>query len=260
MKCMVVLASLGVLIGGCRTPVQRTAIAALPRAFEPSSYANCYNGVGFFRVSKAEVDRLVPDGFTARDGSIMGPEHKGYGVIALIYYSCPRAGGGEDGLAIVATPIADPSFVVDLRAVRWNWYEFGRLVDSRERVEELRSRGLSAQAATFSHRPFREGDTESSFVASVEGGQLFAVRAVLTDSVNFEAQSHRLWHRRPDGRLVSTRLDFAYHHSWIGRFASCSFHSRLLAVVDLSPIECTGAGVTEAIESLSFKEQVILWR
>jgi hypothetical protein len=244
----------------CSAPNRRLSTSLLPQAFDSTSHSACYNGVGFFRVPKADLQRRLPGGFVARDGSLLGREHAGYGLVALAYYDCQRRGGDEDRFAVIATPVENPSFAQDLRPVRWSWYEFGRVADNRERVEIARERGFSVQIATLSHPPFHEGDRQSSFTAVVNGKPLFEVRAALTDSVNFQAQSHRFWHRRRDGRVVSTRFDFGYHHSWVGRFDGCTFHGEALGIPELSSIECTGIGVTEAIERLPMTEQVIRWR
>lgn len=254
------LAAIALLLQACRpsTPPVNAILAA--QVFDPENRANCYNGVGFFRVAKAELDQRLPRGLVSRDGSLLGSEHGGYGLVALIYLSCPRADAGDYRFALIATPIEDPKAAADLRAVRWNWYEFARIVDSQERANQMHARGFSVQPGNLSHFPFREGATESSFSVRVGHEQLFEVRAALTDSVNFPPQSHRFWHQRSDGRLVTTRLDFAYHHSWLGRFASCSLNSGLLTVTRLSPMRCSGIGVTEAIERLDFLEQVILWK
>lgn len=251
--------SVGIL-AACSTPAHRLATSLIPQAFEATSDSRCHSGAGFFRVPKSDLQRRLPTGFVVRDGSLLGGEYAGYGLLVVAYYNCPRGAGGSDGFAIVATPIEDPGFALDLRPVRWNWYEFGRIANNRERVERAREQGLSAQLATLSHAPFHEGDRSSSFAAAIDGRRLFEVRAALTDSVNFQAQSHRFWHLRADGHLVSTRLDFGYHHSWVGRLDGCSFEGETLAIAELSSIECTGVGVSEAIESLPMSEHVILWR
>lgn len=180
--------------------------------------------------------------------------------MVFIYFSCPSSIDSSIQTAIIATPIEEPSLANDLRTVRWNWYEFARITGTSKQAEELSSIGLSAQHATLSNTPFHEGDTVSFFKAIVPDALLFEVGAKLTDSVNFEAQSHRLWHQRSDGHLVTTRLDFEYHHSWIGKFKSCTFNAGLLSVADLKGIECTHIGITEAIESINFTEQIMLWR
>jgi hypothetical protein len=110
------------------------------------------------------------------------------------------------------------------------------------------------------HTLFHEGDTITFFKANLPDGLLFEVGLELTDSVNFEPQSRRLWHQRSDGHLVTTRLDFEYHHSWIGKFKSCSFNAVLLTVADLKGIECAHIGITEAVESINFTEHIMLWR
>jgi len=251
--------SVGIL-AACSTAARAPATSVIPRGFEVISHSRCYSGAGFFRVPKSDLQRRLPTSFVVRDGSLMGGEYAGYGLLVVAYYECPRAGGGSDGFAILATPIEDPEFAPDLRPVRWNWYEFGRVANTRERVERAREQGLSAELATFSHPPFQEGDRTSSYAAAIDGRRLFEVRAALTDSVNFQAQSHRFWHRNADGHLASTRLDFGDHHSWIGRFDGCSFEGETFAIAELSSIKCTGIGVTEAIESIQMSEHVIRWR
>ena len=260
MKPVLLISAIVLLLGGCLRSASPASSIPTVQVFEPESRSNCFNGVGFFRVAKGELDQRLPPGFRSRDGSLLGRAHAGFGLVALIYYSCPRPSGADYRVALIATPIEDPSLSAELRAVRWNWYEFARLVDSPEVVGQMKDRGFSVQAADLSHRPFREGATVSSFSVTDRQRPLLDVRASLTDSVNFQAQSHRYWHQRADGRLVTTRLDFAYHHSWIGRFASCTLNSRLLTVINLSPMSCSGEGITEAIETLNFTEQVILWR
>ena len=128
-----------------------------------------------------------------------------------------------------------------------------RLEGDPARVETLSGYGFSVQRATFSHDSFAEGDTESRFTVSVPGGTVLSVTAALTDSVNFEAQSHRFWHVAEDGRLLSTRLDFEYHHSWLGSFRTCELVSSLLeADSTVRDLECSAVGVTEAIERIDF--------
>lgn len=257
MKSAPLLSALLLLGSACHARVSSVP-TRLPEAFAPVRYSNCYNGAGFFRTDKAKLTARMPTKFVPRDGSVLGPAHQGYGLVALILLACPHA-GGTDRVAIIATPIEDPSFASDLRAVRWNWYEFGRLVGDQARLEQLTKYGYSVRQASLTYVPFHEGDRESSFAAGLAGRTLFQVRATVTDSVNFQAQSHRFWHQRPAGGLVSTRLDFDYHHSWIGRFASCTFEASVFPEANLVGIECSGEGVTEAIESLTYTEQVVVW-
>jgi hypothetical protein len=254
--------SLLFLCGSCREHTSGTDSAKFPQVFAPKSYTDCYNAAGFFRANKDEINSRLPKGFTARDaGSILGSEYNGYSFLVFIYFSCPSSYDDSSfQTTIIATPIEEPALANDLRTVRWNLYEFARLAGTLKQADELSALGLSVQHATLSNTPFHKGDTVAFFKADVLDGLLFEVGARLTDSVNFEAQSHRLWHQRADGHLVTTRLDFEYHHSWIGKLKSCSYDAGLLTVSDLKGIECTEVGITEAIESVSFTENIILWR
>ena len=232
-----------------------------PRALPTKSFTDCYNGAGFFRVNKDNLTARLPKDFVARDGGeILGEQFKGYGYLVLIYFACPLGNDSTMQLAVIATPIQEPTFANDMRTVRWNWYEFGRIVATSNQAKDLNALGFSAQYAILSNTAFHEGDTITSFEAKVDDNILLRVEMSLTDSVNFQAQSHRLWHQRSDGRLVSTRWDFEYHHSWTGKFENCSFNSDILSVADLKGLECSGEGITEAIERISFSENLMVWR
>lgn len=249
------------LCGSCREHVSRSNSVEFPQALASKNYTDCYNAAGFFRANKSEINSRLPMGFTAQDGSsILGPDYKGYSFLIFIYFSCPSSVGRSFQTTIIATPIEEPPLTNDLRTVRWNLYEFARIAGTSTQAEELSNVGLSAQHATLTNTPFHEGDTVTFFKATTLDGLLFEVGAKLTDSVNFEAQSHRLWHQRSDGNLVTTRLDFEYHHSWIGKVNSCSYNAGLLTVADLKGIECTHMGVAEAIESINFTEHRMLWK
>ena len=210
---------------------------ARPEVLPETRYEGCFNGVGFFEVDRADLAARLPEGFTPRDGAFMGSEYEGKGMLALLYYACPASGDVRRRLALIATPVEPRPLAPVLREVRWSWYELAR----------------------FGHEPFREGDTVAEFRVSVQDGEVFSVRAALTDPIDFAAQSHRFWHEADDGRLISARLDFADHHSWIGSFHACDLQPRLLPTDVLDGIECSGRGITEAIETLDFTEQVVLW-
>lgn len=254
--------SLLFLCGSCRENSAATDSAKFPQVFPSKSYVDCFNAAGFFRADKNEINSRLPKGFTARDaGSILGSEYNGHSFLVFIYFSCPPSDDNSSfQTTIIATPIEEPVLASDLRTVRWNWYEFARLAGTSQQADELSALGLSVQHATLTNTPFHEGDTVAFFKADILDGLLFEVGARLTDSVNFEAQSHRLWHQRADGHLATTRLDFEYHHSWIGKLKSCSYDASLLTVADLKGIKCTQVGVTEAIERINFRENIILWR
>lgn len=232
---------------------------AAPQVVASESYEGCFNGAGFFEMDFADLATRLPAGYAPLDGSFLGPEYAGKGLLAMVYLSCPLPSGGAQQWAVIATPIEDPAITADLRPVRWNWYEVARLEGDPARVETLSGYGFSVQRATFSHDSFAEGDTESRFTVSVPGGTVLSVTAALTDSVNFEAQSHRFWHVAEDGRLLSTRLDFEYHHSWVGSFRTCELVSSLLEADSVRDVECSAVGVTEAIETIDFAEQIVLW-
>lgn len=253
--------SLLFLCGSCREHSTVADSVEFPQVLASKSYTDCYNAAGFFRVKKNEINSGLPKGFTARDGSsILGTDYAGYSFLVFIYLSCPVQMDSSIQTVIIATPIEEPLLANDLRTVRWNWYEFARIAGTSKQAEALSSVGLSAQHATLSNTLFHEGDTIAFFRANVPDGLLFEIGAKLTDSVNFEPQSHRLWHQRPDGHLVTTRLDFEYHHSWIGKFKSCSYNPGLLKVAHLKGIDCSDVGITEAIESINFTEHLMLWR
>jgi hypothetical protein len=246
------------LINSCRNESASNSLG-FPKVVSTDAYRDCYNAVGFFRVTKEHVNNRLPEGFTAKDGaSIMGPDYNGYAFIVLIYFACP---GEKTSLqtAIIATPIEEPELSSDLRSVRWNWYEFARLTDSKNKSDELSAVGFASQHTTFSHTPIHEGDTTAVF-EGIGNSSLFKVATHLTDSVNFEAQSHRFWHVDANGHLLTTRLDFDDHHSWIGKFTECTFDPAELTVVNLDGIECTGVGITEAIETINFKVQMMRWK
>lgn len=179
-----------------------------PRILPIKHYEKCYNGVGFFQVDKEQLDNRLPTGFTSRDGAIFGEAYEGYGLLALLYYSCPVADSAYENFALIATPIEDPVLSPELREVRWNWYEFVRIVESSDRLQELSSIGFTIRKGNLSHAPFQEGDTLSDFAVEVSGGVAFTVQAALTDSMTFQPQSHRFWHRSAKNNLLSTRLDF----------------------------------------------------
>lgn len=241
-----------------KTPVVDEPV--LPELLVSRSYQNCYNAAGFFRVDKAKLDSRIPKGFVSRDGGlILGPEHGGHGFLVLIYFSCPPSQDSAFQTIIIATPIEEPSVGLDLREVRWNWYEFGRIAGS-SKAEALIPLGFSVEAASLSNDAFHEGDTAAFFEARAGNDLLLRIDAKLTDSVNFEAQSHRLWHQRTSGQLISTRLDFQYHHSWIGELEDCFFDVSLLHSFNLSDFACAKTGVTEAIETINFSEHVVQWR
>lgn len=230
-----------------------------PRILPIKHYGKCYNGAGFIQIDKERLDNRLPPGFTSRDGSILGEGYEGYGLLALLYYSCPVADSVYKNFALIATPIEDPALAAELREVRWNWYEFARIVESSDLLQELSSIGFTIRKGTLSHSPFHEGDTLSDFTVEVPGGVAFTVQAALTDPITFQSQSHRFWHRSAKYTLLSTRLDFDNHHSWIGGFANCRLNADLLGVKNLAEIQCNTVGVTEAIESLTFDEQIVQW-
>ena len=245
----------------CRAPAYKNNERKVPEALPARSFTACYNAAGFIRVNKEDLADRLPNGFIARDGGeILGEAFKGYAYLVLIYFSCPLENNSRMQMAIFATPVEDPSFAKDMRTVRWNWYEFGRISPSINEVEDWNALGFSAQQSDLHNAPFHEGDTITSFEGKVANQILFKVEMRLTDPVNFESQSHRLWHQRPDGNLVSTRWDFEYHHSWIGRVKSCSFNPNLFSIADLKGIKCSSEGITEAIEKINFTENMMVWR
>lgn len=254
---LAVLAGMSLFLAACgaRQPAPQTA----PRALGSQRYTACFNAAAFFETDLLDLKRRLPDGYSPREGSFLGSQYAGRGMLALVYFSCPTASAGLHQWALIATPIEDPPVTPDLRPVRWNWYELARLEGNIGRLKTLRDYDFLVDSATFSHDPFRSGDAESRFAVSTPAGNVFSVTAALARPVNFEAQSHRFWHVSEAGSLLSTRLDFDYHPSSLGSFVECVLDTSHLRGRELQGVRCTGSGVTEAVEAIDFSEQIVLW-
>jgi len=229
-----------------------------PAILRTTQYAGCFNGTAFFQLDYDDLARRLPHGFRPMDGSFMGEAFAGSGMLALIYLSCPQPSGDVHRWSIVATPVDDPPFAGLLRTVRWNWYELARFEANEGRLGVLLDAGWEPISAILEHAPFQVGHTESEFSVSVGGDRVLRAAAARLNYVDFEAQSHRAWHRASNGRLLSVRFDFAPHHSGIGGFDDCELQLRVL-VPSLADLSCSGVGVTEAVETIDFLEEVVSW-
>jgi hypothetical protein len=94
---------------------------------ESERFEGCFNGAGFFETDLADLTARLPHGYAPLEGSFIGPQHAGKGMLALIYFSCPGSGGDLRQWAMIATPVEDPPLTADLRPVRLSWYEMARL-------------------------------------------------------------------------------------------------------------------------------------
>ena len=229
-----------------------------PQLIDSGTYTGCFDGAGFFEMDFADLAERLPSEFVPLDGSLISDEYAGKGLLTLIFLACPLHNGETRRWAMVATPIEDPSITEVLRPVRWSWYELARFEGDAARAEVLSSHGLKTYAAELSNAPFSEGDVESTFDVSLSGEAIFSVRAALQNTADMEAQSHRLWHLADDGRLISTRWDFEEHHSWLGSFDDCVLNLDEFSE-QLEGVRCSAIGVTEAIATIDFVEQVVLW-
>lgn len=250
---------ISVLLLKCENVIAQEVNVTKAKYYPVSEYRQCYNGVGFFQVDKEQLGSRLPKTFSPRDGSILGSLYEGYALLAIIYYSCPQPDSTNKTWSLIATPIENPSAASGLSHVRWNWYEFARLVETADRVDSLSKLGFTVRRAKLFHSQFNEVNRKARFAAHIGGNTVFNVEASLTDTVNFNAQSHRFWHQSSNDRTLSTRLNFEYHHSWLGGFKHCEMDTDELNLEIIRGIECTGVGVTEAIESLTFDEHVIIW-
>ena len=232
---------------------------SVPATSDAVHYAECFDGVAFIPTSLDALNASLPSGFVARDGSLLGNQFKGSGLLAVLYLSCPKVDGSWGHRVFVATPIEAPSLASDLRAVEWHWYEYERFVDTEEQAVALRTQGFSARVATMSNAPFMRDGSEASFVIEVAGDTAAVIHGLVESATESPAQSHRAWHVSADGRLLTTRWDFRPHHSRWGSIDSCTLRPDLL-VRDVAGAQCARNAMMEAIAAIEFDEQVTQWK
>lgn len=254
---------LAMLVAGCGLEGGRSGDDPRRRV-SSAEYGPCFNGIAFFTSDLDGLAGRLPEGFEARDGSMLREEFAGQGMVAVSYVSCDRADGTSMRSASVATPVEAPFPDVSLPPVAWSWYELARFEEVGARLTRMTGWGFPVEAAHFQQRAFSRGDSVSEWsIAAVDSAgmpveiAIFGTRNVLTDHIEMPAQAHRFWHTDETGRRRSVDLEFPEHPASVGHFADCAFGEGLPEA--LAGLVCSGRGSTEAIEALTITERVYLW-